>query len=77
MKDLILITGASSGVGLSLARHLSSRFHVVAVARRIEKLGQEFKNNENVTSYKIDLSDADEAEKGIDRILKDWGFIPI
>lgn len=75
MKDLILITGASSGVGLSLARHLSSRFHVLAVARRMERLKSEFKGNEKVTPCRIDLSAADEAEQGIDRILKDWGPI--
>ena len=76
MNNVILITGASSGVGLSLSHHLSGRFHVIAVARNVERLKEEFQNNTNVTYYKMDLSDLDSLEKIIDMILAEYKYIP-
>lgn len=76
MNSVILITGASSGVGLSLAHHLSVRFRVIAVARNVERLRDEFQNNANVTYYKMDLSDPDSVEKIINMILEEYKYIP-
>lgn len=72
MKKTVLITGASSGVGLSLAHHLSSGFQVLAVARRAERLVREFAGNKNVKPYRIDLSNPEDLEKELDRILDEW-----
>ena len=34
MKDNLLITGASSGVGEALSKYLSSKYNIIALARR-------------------------------------------
>ncbi len=76
MNAKILITGASSGVGLSLCRYLSGRFFVIAVARRIDKMRQEFSGNDNIVTYKADLSNSTEVDNLMDTILKNHGYIP-
>ncbi|MBA7588145.1 hypothetical protein ES708_30195 [subsurface metagenome] len=76
MKKKLLITGASSGVGLSLAKYLSKRFHVIAIARRINKLKKIFLDNKNVSTYRIDLADYNCLNEVIDNIIKEHGYIP-
>ena len=50
-NDVILVTGASSGVGLSLAHHLAGRYHVLAAARRIDRLREEFGRDPDVSVF--------------------------
>lgn len=57
MTRLALVTGASSGVGLSVARHLAGRMRVVAVARRAERLAAAFGDLQNVVSVVCDVAD--------------------
>lgn len=73
--DVLLITGASSGVGLSLAHHLAGRFHVLAAARNLPKLEAEFGDNPNVTVYQVDLADPTSVTGFIDRVLDEHDFI--
>ena len=66
---VILITGASSGVGLSLTHHLAGRFHVLAAARSLEKLHAEFGKNPDVSIYGMDLADQDATKALLDTIV--------
>lgn len=58
MKRVALVTGASSGVGLSIARHLSGRMRVIAVARRADRLREAFGGNPAVDTVPCDIADA-------------------
>ncbi len=67
MKDLILITGASSGIGFEMARLLAEKgYDLVLVARRIEKLEalkEELEKKHHIMVYPIqkDLSQVSQA----------------
>jgi len=76
MDRIVLITGASSGVGLSLARHLAGRYRVVALARRVERIREEFRGNPDVEAYRLDLSDGEEVVRTLDGMAARFGFIP-
>ncbi len=41
-KPKILITGASSGVGLALANYLKQKYQVIVAARRYDRLIKAF-----------------------------------
>lgn len=74
--DKIFITGCSSGVGKALAKNLAAEHHVIVAARRVEKMKKEFKGLENISIYKIDLEDIECTIQVIDRVVKDFGYIP-
>ena len=74
--SVVLITGASSGVGLSLTHYLAGRFHVLAAARSIEKLRVEFGGNPCVTTYCLDLAELDAVGITLDSMLAEHGSIP-
>jgi short-subunit dehydrogenase len=74
-KENVLITGASSGVGLSAAKFLSDRFHVIAVARRIDKLDQELGGMGSISCYPMDLCDFEAVTVMIEQIVKEKGNI--
>jgi NAD(P)-dependent dehydrogenase (short-subunit alcohol dehydrogenase family) len=58
MTRVALVTGASSGVGLSIARHLSARMRVIAVARRADRLRSAFGGIPSVETIACDVTDA-------------------
>jgi len=74
--DKIFITGCSSGVGNILANNLTDDYHVIAVARRVEKMEKEFKELNNISIYKIDLEDIEITKKVIDRVVEEHSYIP-
>lgn len=74
MQNTVLITGASSGVGLSLARHLAGRYRVVAAARRVDKIKQEL-GDLDVDIVGVDLSSAAETSQMIEDVLERYGFV--
>ena len=83
MKDkVVIITGASSGIGKALAEEFSDRgSKVVIVARSEEKLYQlgEIlkKKNLNVLTVKADVSNETDCEKIINETVKHFGTIDI
>jgi 3-oxoacyl-[acyl-carrier protein] reductase len=74
-NSAVLITGASSGVGLSLTHYLAGRFHVLAVARSVEKLQAEFGDNPDVTIHGLDIADLGAVGNVLDTMLANHDFI--
>ncbi|MEX1665177.1 SDR family NAD(P)-dependent oxidoreductase [Zhongshania arctica] len=77
---LVLITGASSGIGYSLAKGLSAAGAViVAAARRVEKLDDLRKEIESsggkVITVRMDVSDRNSVNAGFDRVNEQVGVI--
>jgi NAD(P)-dependent dehydrogenase (short-subunit alcohol dehydrogenase family) len=75
MPEIMLITGTTSGVGLSLANYFAGRFTVIAAGRKEEKLAELFGNNPDVASYRMDLSDPEEVSRAAADILDRFGPI--
>lgn len=62
MKELVVITGASSGIGEATAKRFSDAGHpLLLIARRVEKL--EALNLPNSICAKVDVTDFDEIKK--------------
>ena len=73
----ILITGASSGVGLSLAlKYEKEGFELILLARRADKLKSIFLGSSNVHVYHADLSNQDGIKQLVDEIMGIHGYIP-
>jgi len=73
---VVLITGASSGAGLSLAHHLAGRFHVLAAARRIDRLREEFGRDSHVSVFEIDLAEPASVVAALDELQARHESIP-
>jgi NAD(P)-dependent dehydrogenase (short-subunit alcohol dehydrogenase family) len=61
VRSLTIITGASRGLGLSLAQALSNEGMVLALARSPKPA--QFENNPNIIYESIDLREKKEIEK--------------
>lgn len=59
MPPTLLLTGASSGIGRSLAHHLAGDYRVLALARRLDRMERAFADEPEVHPYELDLSDPD------------------
>jgi 3-oxoacyl-[acyl-carrier protein] reductase len=75
-NSLLMITGATSGVGLSLARYLCRRFLILAIARNPERLKEEFDGKTGVIPVKMDLSDPEEVVKRMEELVARYSHIP-
>lgn len=74
MTKVALVTGASSGIGESIALHLvESGWTVYAVARRVERMAA--LEARGVTTFAMDLTDDASMVAGIDRIIEEQGQV--
>ena len=74
-KQSLLITGASSGVGRSLANFFKGRYHLVLGARRISRLNKYFGNRNDISIYKLDLSEEESVKLFCNNVLNEHGNI--
>ena len=71
----ILVTGASSGVGRSLARFFASSFDVIAAARRLDTMRAAFADTPSVRCYRVDLSEPEAVSDFCDQVRTDVGHV--
>ena len=76
MDDVVLVTGGSSGIGRSLVEHLAGDYHVVTVARRIERLRDRYADDPDVTPYELDLADTSAVVSTMRALLEEYGHVP-
>jgi NADP-dependent 3-hydroxy acid dehydrogenase YdfG len=56
--SIAVVTGASSGIGAETAKLLAkSGYHVIAAARRFDRLTELAKSNENIEAIQLDVTD--------------------
>lgn len=73
----VVITGASSGVGRSIANYLFKKgYYLILISRRGEFVKTDFGLSSKVEFYESDLSNPDESEKVIDRIVSQHNYVP-
>ncbi len=76
MKKVVLITGASAGIGFETARFLSQQgYTVYGAARRIEKLNTLKQSGAQILP--MDVTDDDSMLKGVEQIIAEQGRIDI
>jgi len=77
-KKVIWITGASSGIGRSLAIKFANEGWVVAASARRENLLKELHNeNENIYSYPLDVTNIEECKNVFKNIVEKFKNIEI
>ena len=75
-KKVILITGASSGIGKATAEKLLAEGHIVyGAARRVEQMEDLKERGGHI--LKMDVTNEDEQQQGVDRIIREQGRIDV
>lgn len=78
---IILVTGASSGVGRALAElfYKSPQYRTVVTARRfsLAHLRRNFEENEHFKIVELDVNDAKSRARCLDQIRQVWGDVDI
>ncbi|MCE2030196.1 SDR family oxidoreductase [Sessilibacter corallicola] len=82
MKKVILVTGASSGIGEATARELASAGHIVImVARRfdrLKKLAAEIEANNGIArAYPLDVTVSSEFTNVVNSIVEEFGRLDV
>lgn len=76
VRKVVLVTGASSGIGFDAAQALAARGHkVYAAARRVEKM--EPLKAKGIEVLRMDVTDEASMAEGVESILKNEGRIDV
>lgn len=76
MKGLVVISGASSGIGAALAKAMSERGHpLLLLARRVERL--DALNLPNCLCEKVDVSDRLSFQSAVDKAVDLYGPVDL
>jgi short-subunit dehydrogenase len=73
----IWITGASSGIGKALAEKFASEGWRVAVSARRKEILDEMANNENISSYPLDVTNQQQINDIFAKIINDFGSLDL
>ena len=79
MKKVVLVTGASKGIGRNIALTLAAEENIVIANYNSseEKAMELEKENSNITIYKADVSKKDEVKKMVKFVLEKFGKIDV
>lgn len=70
-KEIAVVTGASSGIGAATVRLLAeSGYHVIAAARRKDRLEELAKDNSNIEIFELDITNQSQVDS-LAKHLKD------
>ena len=73
-REYAVITGASSGIGAATARSLADNgYHVIAAARRIDRLNELAKSNSEIEAFALDVTD----QASVDALAKHLSGKPV
>jgi NADP-dependent 3-hydroxy acid dehydrogenase YdfG len=73
-REYAVITGASSGIGAATARLLADNgYHVIAAARRIDRLNELTKSNSEIEAFVLDITD----QASVDALAKHLSGKPV
>jgi short-subunit dehydrogenase len=76
-QNKIWITGASSGIGKALAEKFASEGWEVAISARRKEILDEMANNENISSYPLDVTNQDQIDSVFKNIISDFGNLDL
>ena len=77
-NKVVVITGASSGLGLNIAKEfIKENAKVSLCARRIDKLKKNYQNKKNVFFQKVDVSNEKNIQKFLTNTVKKFGKIDV
>jgi NADP-dependent 3-hydroxy acid dehydrogenase YdfG len=63
MKNYAVVTGASSGIGAATAKLLAANgFHVIAAARRMDRLEELAKSDSNIEIVELDVTNQESVQ---------------
>ncbi len=74
---IIVITGASSGIGKATAKHFAEQGWKVAATMRSPEKESELNQFENVSLYTLDVSNEDSVKEATEQIICDFGTIDV
>ena len=73
-REYAVITGASSGIGAATAQLLAENgYHVIAAARRVDRLNELAKSNPEIEAFALDVTD----QKSVDALAKHLSGKPV
>ena len=73
----IWITGASSGIGKAVAEKFANEGWKVAVSARRKELLDKLAENQNITSFPLDVTNRDQINSVFKNILNEFGDLDI